>query len=115
MPKSDDESPRLSWIVAFLCVEKFKGFRQAAKFLETTQPQISRRVADLERWFGSDLFVRTRPPALTDFGKGFLPQAQRFVGFMYMRQDGKHLPVPADPTPREREKAKALWALTQEI
>lgn len=115
MPKSDDETPRLSWILAFLCVEKYKGFGPAANYLETSQPKVSRRIAKLEDWFGHDLFERTRPPRLTRYGARFLPQAKRFVGFMYMAQEGRHLPPPTDPTPKEREKAKALWVLTEEF
>ena len=64
----------------FVAVAQNLNFTQAAEQLHFSQPTLSRRISDLERELGRDLFVRTtRKVALTDFGENFLVEARRML------------------------------------
>ncbi|MCB9963335.1 MAG: LysR family transcriptional regulator [Rhodospirillales bacterium] len=68
----------LAWIDDFLTLEHVRNFTAAARTRHTTQPAFSRRIANMEQWLGSPLFLReTRPVKLTKAGEEFLPRARR--------------------------------------
>lgn len=113
--KNDDPSPRLSWILTFVCVARYGGFGHAARYLGIPQPVASRRIKALEGWLGHQLFERSRPPVLTSHGRTLLPLAKTMISGLYLLQHGRHFPVPPDPTPSEIDKAKALWAMTETV
>jgi LysR family transcriptional regulator, hypochlorite-specific transcription factor HypT len=61
---------KLEWIEDFIALERTRNFTKAAEQRNTTQPAYSRRIVNLEEWFGVPLFLRnTRPIALTPSGK----------------------------------------------
>ncbi len=65
---------------ALVQVVRCGGFTAAADRMRTTQPQISKLVAQLERELGQSLLQRgTRPVQLTDAGQLVLPHAERMV------------------------------------
>ncbi|MGL4229806.1 MAG: LysR family transcriptional regulator [Casimicrobium sp.] len=58
------------------------GFRQAAKLIDLTQPQVSRRVQHIEACVGGKLLERTtRSLKLTALGKRFLGEARQFSSY----------------------------------
>ena len=64
--------PRMSALVAFDAVARLGSFSRAAEELKTSQPAISRRIADLETLLSTTLFERSRAGSiLTDAGKRF--------------------------------------------
>lgn len=68
---------KLATVEAFVAVATLGHFRRAAERLNTTQPNISARIADLERDVGGPLFTRTRAGAvLTPAGRHLLPFAE---------------------------------------
>ncbi len=67
----------LTWIDDFLALEKTRNFTRAAEMRCTTQSAYSRRIARLEDWLGTRLFLRdTRPVQLTQQGQEFLGRAR---------------------------------------
>ncbi len=65
----------------FVWVAQLKSFRGAAAKLNTTQPSISQRVAQLEDQLGVRLLERGRRTfALTEAGRSVLAQAERLLG-----------------------------------
>lgn len=65
---------------AFLCVATLKSFRKTAEFLNTSQPAISIRVADLEHEIGARLFERgTSHVSLTPKGHELIPYAEKVL------------------------------------
>lgn len=113
MVKTEVESPRISWLLAFVSVERFGGYSEAATYLQLTQSTVSRQVASLEKWLGSKLFTRNKPPRLTAFGKTLLPSAKKIIGIMYGSQrDGASYPLPAELTPRQADAHRAMWLLS---
>lgn len=64
----------------FVAVAQTLNFTQAAAELHFSQPTLSRRISDLEREIGHELFVRTtRKVNLTEFGRSFLSEAKRLL------------------------------------
>ncbi|RMH00959.1 MAG: LysR family transcriptional regulator [Chloroflexi bacterium] len=73
----------LSQIEAFLAVVREGSFTEAAHRLNLTQPSLSARIQQLERYLGGQLFLRNkRPIQLTTLGKIFLDYAERAVGIL---------------------------------
>jgi LysR family transcriptional regulator, transcription activator of glutamate synthase operon len=65
---------------AFVAVAHARRFTRAARTLGVSQPNLSRRVQQLERDLGARLIVRTSAGAvLTSAGEGFLPHAERAI------------------------------------
>lgn len=60
---------RLSWIEAFVAVYRLGTYSSAGKVLNVSQSTVSRRVANLEAWFGGHLFTKTKPPRISSFGR----------------------------------------------
>lgn len=72
---------RLDLILAFLAVAEDRHFTRAAARLYLSQSGLSRRIAMLERLFGTSLVVRSaRGVELTHAGAALLPHAERLVG-----------------------------------
>jgi DNA-binding transcriptional LysR family regulator len=70
----------LKEIETFLWVARLGGFRAAAQKLNTTQPSISNRIAQIEGVLGVSLFDRgPRGTALTAKGREFLGYAERLI------------------------------------
>jgi DNA-binding transcriptional LysR family regulator len=66
----------LKQLQAFVVVAEHLHFGLAAEHLRLTQPQVSRRIAQLEEDLNVTLFERSsRTVKLTDVGKAFLPEA----------------------------------------
>lgn len=64
----------LRQVEAFLAVAETGNFSAAADRLGTTQPAVSKRIAELEMTLGRPLFDRQqRPPRLTEHGHAFRP------------------------------------------
>ncbi len=64
----------------FVWVAQLKSFRRAAEKLNTTQPAVSQRVAQLEDQLGARLMARgARVIALTDAGRTVLSHAERLL------------------------------------
>lgn len=69
---------KLPLILTFLAVAEMRSFRRAAEVLNTTQPNISGRIAELEGLIGQPLFHRRGGiVALTPRGHDLLPYARR--------------------------------------
>lgn len=69
---------KLPLILTFLSVAELRSFRRAAEVLNTTQPNISGRIAELESTIGQPLFHRGGGiVALTPRGQALLPYAER--------------------------------------
>ncbi|HEV7259193.1 MAG TPA: LysR family transcriptional regulator [Bosea sp. (in: a-proteobacteria)] len=64
----------------FVWVAQLKSFRGAAARLNTTQPSVSQRIAQLEEQLGARLIERGRSSfALTEAGRSVLVQAERLL------------------------------------
>jgi len=64
----------------FVAVATLGGFRAAAERLNTTQPAVSQRIAQLEHRYGARLLERTsRVVTLTEKGREFLAYAERIL------------------------------------
>lgn len=64
----------------FIWVASLRSFRRAAEKLNTTQPAVSTRIAQLERFLGQRLLERDRRMvAPTPKGQEFLAHAQRLI------------------------------------
>ena len=65
---------------AFVAVAATGSFSRAASRLFLTQPAVSKRIANLEREFGSALFDRVgRTISLTEAGRALLPRAEKLL------------------------------------
>ncbi|WP_206916115.1 LysR family transcriptional regulator [Alicyclobacillus suci] len=65
---------------SFCAVVELRSFRQAAEFLQITQPGVSRRIKSLEDELGAPLLERgPHMVSLTPQGKRFFPYAERTV------------------------------------
>ncbi|MEV4314560.1 LysR family transcriptional regulator [Actinocrispum sp. NPDC049592] len=64
-------------IETFVCIAEVGGFTEASRRLHRSQPAISRRIHELERGLGAELFMRVgRRVELTDAGRALLPYAE---------------------------------------
>src|SRR5690606_29343460 len=71
---------RLAQIEAFIRVSEEGSFSAAARSLKTTQPSVSKAVADLEKKLGTRLLNRTtRTLSLTEAGAAYFRQMKRIV------------------------------------
>ncbi|WMT91954.1 LysR family transcriptional regulator [Pelagibacterium sp. H642] len=71
---------RLAQIEAFIRVSEEGSFSAAARSLKTTQPSVSKAVADLEKKLGTRLLNRTtRTLSLTEAGIAYYRQMKRIV------------------------------------
>ena len=74
---------RLAQIEAFIRVAEGSSFSAAARSLRTTQPSISKAVADLERSLGTRLLHRTtRTLSLTEAGTAYYERAKRVLALL---------------------------------
>jgi DNA-binding transcriptional LysR family regulator len=65
---------------AFIAIVDLGGFVRASRFLNLSQPALSRRIQKLEHALGAPLLERTtRQVSLTMVGRDFLPKARRFL------------------------------------
>src|SRR5579875_932766 len=70
----------LELVQSFVVVAEELHFGRAAERLALTQPPLSRRIQQLERDLGVELFVRGhRRVALSPAGEAFLPRARRLL------------------------------------
>jgi DNA-binding transcriptional LysR family regulator len=64
-------------VETFVCIAEVGGFTEASRRLHRSQPAISRRIHELERRLGAELFERAgRRVTLTDAGRTLLPYAE---------------------------------------
>ena len=64
-------------VETFVCIAEAGGFTEASRRLHRSQPAISRRIHELERRLGAELFERAgRRVTLTDAGRALLPYAE---------------------------------------
>jgi DNA-binding transcriptional LysR family regulator len=64
----------------FIAVAQTLNFTEAARRNGITQPAISHRISELEKYLGSQLFIRNRRSVmLTDTGSKFLPYAVEMI------------------------------------
>ena len=74
------KSLKIQSLREFLTLSEVKNFNSAAERLFLSQPTISRHIKELEDELGVTLFSRsTRRVELTEYGKYFIPYAQRIV------------------------------------
>lgn len=78
----------IEWIEDFLVLCKTMKFSQAAAIRNVTQPTFSRRIQNLETWFGMPLVDRsTFPAGLTEEGRNFRKTAEEAVQMLYRERD----------------------------
>lgn len=67
---------QLSWLEVFVAIQETGSFTAAARRTYRAQSRVSEQIALLERKLGAQLLTRgTRPVALTEAGRDFLPFA----------------------------------------
>ena len=77
------QSMEIEYIRQFALLAKECHFQSAADMLYISQSTLSKHVAALEKELGQKLFHRTtRQVELTDFGREFLPYAEKIIGVM---------------------------------
>ncbi len=70
----------INQLIYFISVAQTLNFTEAARRNALTQPAISHRIGELEKYLGSKLFIRDRRSvSLTDAGHKFLPFAVEMV------------------------------------
>jgi DNA-binding transcriptional LysR family regulator len=78
----------ISWLEDFLAFCATSNFSRAAEIRNLTQPTFSRRIQNLEAWFGAPLIDRsTFPASLTEEGKSFRKTAEEIVHALYRGRD----------------------------
>jgi DNA-binding transcriptional LysR family regulator len=83
-----------------MAVVQAGSMSKAAEFLNTTQPAVSRSIADLEHAFGVRLLDRSRQAVeLTEYGRALLDGGVAM--FDDLRQAVKNIEFLADPTAGE--------------
>lgn len=99
LTKSDSELEfgdlRAAWLEAFVLTVDNKKRTAAAAQMEVSEDTVTKNIAKLERWLGGGprrllLWPNTYPPALTDAGKHFLPDARDILDLM---RKARELPV----------------------
>ncbi len=95
------------WLRVFLSVVEHGSFNKAAEALYLSQPAVSQRIRQLERWLGVTLFKRTpQGVQLTEAGRVFLTYAQDMQRLLRaaekqmleLRQDRPVLHIGATPS-----------------
>jgi len=72
--------PNLNDLAIFLLACETKNFSQAGRQLHLSQPAISQTINNLEKYFGTKLFLRQgRSVDLTEIGQALRPMAQELV------------------------------------
>jgi DNA-binding transcriptional LysR family regulator len=72
--------PNLNDLQIFLVASETKNFSQAGRQLHLSQPAISQTINNLEKHFGTKLFLRQgRTVCLTEIGQSLRPMAQELV------------------------------------
>ena len=72
--------PNLNDLYIFLVASETKNFSQAGRQLHLSQPAISQTINNLEKHFGTKLFLRQgRSVCLTEIGQALRPMAQELV------------------------------------
>ena len=72
--------PNLNDLVIFLVACETKNFSQAGRQLHLSQPAISQTINNLEKHFGTKLFLRQgRSVHLTEIGQALRPMALELV------------------------------------
>ena len=72
----------------FIATAECGSFHEAAKVLYTTQPNVSKTIANLERQLGCALFLRdTRGITLTPKGRSFYERARVVVADLKLLED----------------------------
>ncbi len=75
-----NDLPNLSDLYIFLVASETKNFSQAGRQLHLSQPAISQTINNLEKHFGTKLFLRQgRSVCLTEIGQALRPMAQELV------------------------------------
>lgn len=107
----------------FVSVAESSGFAAAARKLRTSQPNLSRSIAQLEASMGAKLFERTtRGTAITDEGRRLLPHAIAIINELARAQSLFETPqeeeieqigIGVSPSLLYRGLPAALGALTQ--
>jgi DNA-binding transcriptional LysR family regulator len=74
----------LKWLEDFVALAVTSSFSRAAEERNVTQPAFSRRIKQLEAWFGATLISRaTMPAELTPAGRVLLPVARDTIRSFY--------------------------------
>ncbi len=74
------DHPNLNDLAVFLVASETKNFSQAGRQLHLSQPAISQTINNLEKHFGTKLFLRQgRTVYLTEIGQALRPMAQELV------------------------------------
>lgn len=74
----------LKWLEDFVTLAATSSFSRAAEERNVTQPAFSRRIKQLEAWFGATLISRaTLPAELTQEGRVLLPVARDAIRTFY--------------------------------
>ena len=80
--------PRMSTLVAFDAVARLGSFSRAARELKSSQPAISRQIAELETWLSTSLFERSRAGSvLTAAGRRFGTSVVRGIDTIHATVD----------------------------
>ncbi|HVB88738.1 MAG TPA: LysR substrate-binding domain-containing protein [Beijerinckiaceae bacterium] len=70
----------LKWLEDFTCLARVRNFSRAAEERHVTQPALSKRIQQLEHWFGVELIDRSvSPTGLTAEGKLLRQAAEEVV------------------------------------
>ena len=90
------ESFNIELLYVFVAVSELKSINQSSKELLITQPALSKKIKQLEDYFGADLFFRSaQGMELTPVGKQFYKETKKFLGQF---QDLKKIFLPNDVT-----------------
>lgn len=74
------ESFNIELLYVFVAVSDLKSINQSSKELLMTQPAVSKKIKQLESYFGADLFLRSaQGMELTPVGHQFYKEAQKFL------------------------------------
>lgn len=87
----------LKWLEDFICLARTRSFSRAAEERNVTQPALSKRIQQLEQWFGVVLVDRSvSPTALTPEGRLLRETAEEIVRTLYEQrgrlQARRHIP-----------------------
>lgn len=70
----------INYLKDFVMLAQIRHFQEAAEILFISQSTLSKHIKSIESELGQELFIRSRKRTeLTDFGKEFLPYAQKML------------------------------------